>query len=41
MDQNQTQVLEYELKEMNFSSTGNFGFGIEEHIDLGLKVFHS
>jgi hypothetical protein len=21
----------------NFSSTGNFGFGIEEHIDLGIK----
>ena len=21
----------------NFSDTGNFGFGIEEHIDLGLK----
>lgn len=31
------QVLEYELKDRNFSSTGNFGFGIEEHIDLGLK----
>lgn len=21
----------------NFSDTGNFGFGIQEHIDLGLK----
>jgi ribosomal protein L5 len=21
----------------NFSETGNFGFGIEEHIDLGIK----
>jgi len=21
----------------NFSATGNFGFGIEEHIDLGIK----
>lgn len=21
----------------NFSQTGNFGFGIEEHIDLGIK----
>jgi len=31
------QVHEYELKERNFSSTGNFGFGIQEHIDLGLK----
>lgn len=31
------QVKEFELKERNFSQTGNFGFGIEEHIDLGLK----
>jgi len=31
------QVHEYELKDSNFSSTGNFGFGIQEHIDLGLK----
>jgi len=31
------QVLEYELKDRNFSATGNFGFGIQEHIDLGLK----
>jgi len=31
------QVKEFELKARNFSSTGNFGFGIEEHIDLGLK----
>jgi len=31
------QVHEYELKDMNFSTTGNFGFGIQEHIDLGLK----
>jgi large subunit ribosomal protein L11e len=30
-------VHEFELKERNFSSTGNFGFGIQEHIDLGLK----
>lgn len=28
---------EYELKQVNFSATGNFGFGIEEHIDLGIK----
>jgi len=21
----------------NFSQTGNFGFGVEEHIDLGIK----
>jgi len=31
------KVREFELKEKNFSETGNFGFGIEEHIDLGLK----
>jgi len=31
------QVHEYELKDTNFSTTGNFGFGIQEHIDLGLK----
>jgi len=30
-------VKEFELQEKNFSSTGNFGFGIDEHIDLGLK----
>ena len=31
------RVKEYELKAENFSETGNFGFGITEHIDLGLK----
>ncbi|KAI9636147.1 60s ribosomal protein l11, partial [Dioszegia hungarica] len=31
------KVKEYELRKRNFSSTGNFGFGIEEHIDLGIK----
>ena len=31
------KVLEYELKRSNFSQTGNFGFGIQEHIDLGIK----
>merc|ERR1719145_524758 len=31
------KVKEYELKKRNFSQTGNFGFGIMEHIDLGLK----
>merc|ERR1711990_1138813 len=31
------KVKEYELKKRNFSETGNFGFGIQEHIDLGLK----
>lgn len=31
------KVKEYELKKVNFSETGNFGFGVEEHIDLGIK----
>lgn len=31
------KVKEYELKRKNFSQTGNFGFGIQEHIDLGIK----
>jgi large subunit ribosomal protein L11e len=31
------KVREYELKKVNFSNTGCFGFGITEHIDLGLK----
>jgi len=30
-------VHEYMLKDSSFSQTGNFGFGIQEHIDLGLK----
>merc|ERR1712071_94266 len=30
-------VKEFELYDKNFSSSGNFGFGIDEHIDLGLK----
>eukprot|EP00465_Bigelowiella_longifila_P006324 CAMPEP_0185252674 /NCGR_PEP_ID=MMETSP1359-20130426/1691_1 /TAXON_ID=552665 /ORGANISM="Bigelowiella longifila, Strain CCMP242" /LENGTH=166 /DNA_ID=CAMNT_0027834903 /DNA_START=172 /DNA_END=672 /DNA_ORIENTATION=- len=30
-------VKEFELKTKNFSETGNFGFGIQEHIDLGIK----
>jgi hypothetical protein len=25
------------LRKENFSATGNFGFGIQEHIDLGIK----
>uniref|UniRef100_A0A2K6V237 Large ribosomal subunit protein uL5 n=1 Tax=Saimiri boliviensis boliviensis TaxID=39432 RepID=A0A2K6V237_SAIBB len=29
------KVREYEKN--NFSDTGNFGFGIQEHIDLGIK----
>lgn len=31
------KVKEYELFQQNFSDTGNFGFGINEHIDLGIK----
>jgi len=31
------KVKEYELRAHNFSASGNFGFGIDEHIDLGLK----
>jgi len=31
------KVKEYELKAQNFSNNGNFGFGVDEHIDLGIK----
>jgi len=31
------KVKEYELKVKNFSNSGCFGFGIDEHIDLGIK----
>jgi len=31
------KVKEYELRFRNFSANGSFGFGIQEHIDLGLK----
>merc|ERR1739841_478474 len=31
------KVREYELRRDNFSENGNFGFGIQEHIDLGIK----
>lgn len=31
------KVKEFQLKHENFSTAGNFGFGIDEHIDLGLK----
>ncbi len=31
------KVKEFELKQVNFSATGNFGFGVQEHIDLGIK----
>eukprot|EP00002_Diphylleia_rotans_P024386 TRINITY_DN4812_c0_g1_i3.p2 TRINITY_DN4812_c0_g1~~TRINITY_DN4812_c0_g1_i3.p2 ORF type:complete len:179 (+),score=33.48 TRINITY_DN4812_c0_g1_i3:670-1206(+) len=31
------KVKEYELPRGAFSQTGNFGFGVQEHIDLGIK----
>lgn len=31
------RVKEYELKKGCFSDMGNFGFGVREHIDLGLR----
>merc|ERR1712072_107037 len=31
------KVKEYELKKKNFCHNGSFGFGITEHIDLGIK----
>ena len=31
------KVKEYELPRSCFSKEGNFGFGISEHIDLGIK----
>ena len=31
------RVKEFELLSKNFSQGGNFGFGITEHIDLGIK----
>merc|ERR1712167_71862 len=31
------RVKEFELRKKNFSKDGNFGFGIDEHIDLGIK----
>jgi large subunit ribosomal protein L11e len=31
------KVKDNEMKARNFSQTGNFGFGIQEHIDLGIK----
>jgi len=31
------KVKDNELKEKHFSLSGNFGFGIQEHIDLGMK----
>ncbi|RRT54049.1 hypothetical protein B296_00028404, partial [Ensete ventricosum] len=31
------KVKEYEFLRRNFSDIGCFGFGIQEHIDLGIK----
>lgn len=31
------KVKEYELPRDSFTETGNFGFGIKEHIDLGMR----
>merc|ERR1711918_295067 len=31
------KVKEYELIRRNFASSGHFGFGISEHIDMGIK----
>jgi large subunit ribosomal protein L11e len=31
------RVKDYEIKVKNFADNGSFGFGIEEHIDLGVK----
>lgn len=31
------RVVSYELPESAFGKEGNFGFGIKEHIDLGIK----
>eukprot|EP00834_Sanchytrium_tribonematis_P000458 NODE_8_length_66115_cov_0.981823.p43 type:complete len:173 gc:universal NODE_8_length_66115_cov_0.981823:4580-5098(+) len=31
------KVKEYELVKGNFAQNGNFGFGLDEHIDLGIK----
>merc|ERR1712090_67678 len=32
------KVKEYELRRENFSENGNFGFGVQEHIDLGIST---
>lgn len=31
------KVKEYEMLNSNFAKNGNFGFGLDEHIDLGIK----
>jgi large subunit ribosomal protein L11e len=32
------KVKEYELLKRNFSETAWYGFGIQEHNDLGIKI---
>lgn len=34
-------MQEYELRRNNFSDDGNFGFRIQEHIDLGPNVMQA
>jgi large subunit ribosomal protein L11e len=34
---NALKVKEFELPRSCFSNTGSFGFGVQEHIDLGIK----
>merc|ERR1711981_266066 len=31
------KITDYEISSKHFSETGNLGFGVNEHIDLGLK----
>merc|ERR1711934_311811 len=31
------KITDYEISQRHFSESGNFGFGVNEHIDLGLK----
>merc|ERR1711908_125227 len=31
------KITDYEISSKHFSASGNFGFGVNEHIDLGLK----
>merc|ERR1711988_2085900 len=31
------KITDYEISAKHFNSSGNFGFGVNEHIDLGLK----
>jgi large subunit ribosomal protein L11e len=31
------KITDYEISAKHFSESGNFGFGVNEHIDLGLK----